>query len=265
MVSAGLFNTSGLPTKLNEQEDAEEFLGRLIDFLKEESVAWPKTHYTKREHVLVFRCGGTERGANKVLRIAPLPTYLVARINPFSSVQGSLVDSKVGKRFTFPAAIDMRPYLACKMHKAAPGSANDLRVLYDLVVAVVHVDSARSGHYFSLLRDECSGKWLKFGDTVVSPFGLAHLPAEANGSDGSTKPTCSSSPVALPMSPTTAARLQGPRPVRRPPHNRNPRRCARLDQTPRHSVSDSSAHVRAIFWSHSHQPGKWRCKQLEPH
>lgn len=43
--------------------------------------------------------------------------------------------------------------------------------------------TADSGHYYSLIKDGNTNNWFEFNDTIVKPFDINDLAAEAFGND----------------------------------------------------------------------------------
>ena len=52
---------------------------------------------------------------------------------------------------------------------------------YKLVGAVVHSGTADAGHYYSLIQQRDTGEWLRFDDSLVTPFNPADLADECFG------------------------------------------------------------------------------------
>ena len=53
---------------------------------------------------------------------------------------------------------------------------------YNLRGVVIHVGTAESGHYYSLIKDD-NAKWLEFNDNIVRPFDPKDLASEAYGGE----------------------------------------------------------------------------------
>ena len=59
---------------------------------------------------------------------------------------------------------------------------------YELKGIVIHMGTAESGHYYSIIRDQTTDsegnkvdEWLEFNDTKVSEFNIKELPKTAYG------------------------------------------------------------------------------------
>ena len=67
------------------------------------------------------------------------------------------------------------------MEKKIPSKYYD----YKLKGVVIHLGTAESGHYYSLIQDRenNNGKWYEFNDTSVKDFDVNDIPYEAFGGD----------------------------------------------------------------------------------
>jgi ubiquitin carboxyl-terminal hydrolase 9/24 len=54
---------------------------------------------------------------------------------------------------------------------------------YQLRGVIIHMGTADSGHYYSLIKDGNTSNWFEFNDTIVKPFDINDLAAEAFGND----------------------------------------------------------------------------------
>lgn len=103
---------------------------------------------------------------------------------------------KVNDYCEFPEDLDMRPYTQGylrRKEKEEAGEALDENDLadqafppqyyqYKLRGVVIHVGTAESGHYYSLIKDG-SEKWFEFNDNIVRPFYIRDLADEAFGGE----------------------------------------------------------------------------------
>lgn len=93
---------------------------------------------------------------------------------------------KLNDYYEFPHELDLRPYSkeylgsleaeTPPLEDARPESYYRFR----LRGVVVHLGSADSGHYYSLIRDP-QGVWNEFNDEYVRTFNEADIPGEAFG------------------------------------------------------------------------------------
>ena len=54
---------------------------------------------------------------------------------------------------------------------------------YQLRGVIIHMGTADSGHYYSLIKDGNTSNWFEFNDTIVKPFDINDLATEAFGND----------------------------------------------------------------------------------
>jgi ubiquitin C-terminal hydrolase len=101
------------------------------------------------------------RGEIKVQQfqtVKQAPETLILHLKRFEYDLVSGVTRKVNSAFSFPLELDISPILA---HDAEPVPT------YELTGIVLHGGSALGGHYVSLVKDEQSGCWREFNDSVV--------------------------------------------------------------------------------------------------
>lgn len=115
--------------------------------------------------------------AEKSLQLATLPSALCVHLKRFNFDAETGSVAKIGRRVTFPFALDMSPYLE-ELDAATPDTTTDARAkankaqcTYDLAAIVVHDGSPTMGHYTCLARPEPRTRptaWLKLDDAAVS-------------------------------------------------------------------------------------------------
>ena len=108
-------------------------------------------------------------------------------------VQGTTV--KLGGRLSFPMTLDMKPFTRLAAQRSRPAtrrrrtsqSATDTgddslcdadgddHDVYDLTGVVVHAGTATSGHYWTLIRNPQTGRWIECNDTNVIEFDAKRL------------------------------------------------------------------------------------------
>ena len=103
---------------------------------------------------------------------------------------------KVNDYCEFPHTLDMRPYTQNYLHKKekeesgeggnenSPSSQDFPSEYYEyrLRGVVIHIGTAESGHYYSLIKDNNSN-WFEFNDNIVKHFDVRDLPDEAFGGE----------------------------------------------------------------------------------
>lgn len=72
---------------------------------------------------------------------------------------------KINKRVTFPATLDLSPYMS------EPGDGTDIYSLYGVVVHVDMLNASYFGHYICYTKD-FHGNWYRIDDCKVSPIPL---------------------------------------------------------------------------------------------
>ncbi|EQC25202.1 hypothetical protein SDRG_16925 [Saprolegnia diclina VS20] len=105
------------------------------------------------------------------------PETLLLHLKRFELNFDTFLREKVNDAFAFPMTLDLFPYTKAGLD--APDATTP--TLYDLVGCVVHLGSTESGHYYSLVLDRVSGKWLELNDDSVSFFDLRLLETECFG------------------------------------------------------------------------------------
>lgn len=109
--------------------------------------------------------------AEKSLQLATLPSALCVHLKRFNFDAEAGSVAKIGRRVTFPFALDMAPYLDLDAAADAGTSASKSACRYDLAAIVVHDGSPTVGHYTCLARPEPRARpaaWLKLDDAAVS-------------------------------------------------------------------------------------------------
>ena len=106
---------------------------------------------------------------------------------------------KLNDYYEFPTQLNMKPYTKEFLHKQDLQDKDDAdRPLEDREYAdeyydyhlrgmIIHVGTADSGHYYSLIKDAQTNQWNEFNDILIKPFEFSDLPTEAFGSDDKTK------------------------------------------------------------------------------
>lgn len=120
----------------------------------------------------------------KRLSICRLPEILIIHLKRFEYDLERGMRIKVHDRLEFPMILDMYPFT--KHGQNAQRATLDVHeaLEYEFRGTVVHMGTAHSGHYYSILREE-SEQWYEFNDTIVSPFDASQLANECFGNSDS--------------------------------------------------------------------------------
>ncbi|OQR86790.1 hypothetical protein ACHHYP_09935 [Achlya hypogyna] len=121
---------------------------------------------------------GTKQDTMKRDCIDAAPATLLLHLKRFELNFDTFLREKVNDAFAFPLTLDLAPY-------AKAGLAD---AVYDLVGCVVHLGSTEAGHYYSLVLDRASGKWLELNDDSVAFFDPRLLEAECFGGPSDAAP-----------------------------------------------------------------------------
>lgn len=103
---------------------------------------------------------------------------------------------KVNDYCEFPMNIDFRPWMwstIISQNKEDPNFKDivldDIEMnepdafKYQLAGVVVHSGGTESGHYYSFIHSEDTGKWYRFDDSSVTEFNINDLKAECFGNE----------------------------------------------------------------------------------
>lgn len=145
----------------------------------------------------------------KRISIKKLPNYLFFNLQRFEFNFDHNIRVKVNDYCEFPLEIDMQPFTQAYLKKSekhkrptttenkdaeyysSSKSIHDQgpNCEYTLKGVVIHMGTADSGHYYSIIRDENTnnnqgnnnGTWYEFNDTKVQEFNIRDLPNVAFG------------------------------------------------------------------------------------
>jgi len=126
--------------------------------------------------------------------IKKLPPYLFLNLQRFEYNFDLNIRVKVNDFCEFPMELDMTPYTQQHLSKIEKQPKNDTNsktleendhAKYTLKGVVIHMGTADSGHYYSIIRDRRSDDsgdtWIEFNDEKVSEFNMNNLPNIAFG------------------------------------------------------------------------------------
>jgi ubiquitin C-terminal hydrolase len=135
--------------------------------------------------------------------IKQLPNHLIIHLKRFDFNFETMQQIKINDKFSYPEHLDMFPYtvLGRQEQDANMGSSDEVvcpsatspgtvpyptreECQYVLAGVVVHVGTAHSGHYYSLVKDrnsDTSTSWFELNDSFVSEFDIDDLESETFG------------------------------------------------------------------------------------
>ncbi|XP_004291227.1 PREDICTED: ubiquitin carboxyl-terminal hydrolase 18-like [Fragaria vesca subsp. vesca] len=125
--------------------------------------------YTGRESLHgenMYKCDGCNDyvKAWKRLSVKRAPNVLTIALKRFQSGRFG----KINKRVTFPATLDLSPYMS------EPGDGTDIYSLYGVVVHVDMLNASYFGHYICYTKD-FHGNWYRIDDCKVMPVNLEEV------------------------------------------------------------------------------------------
>jgi len=166
----------------HKKEKAEEFLtlnlqikGKndihesLKSFIESESLEGDDAYYCER-------CDN-KVNAKKRVTIKMMPNYLLFILKRFKYDYKTAQKEKINDHYAFPLDLDMKEY-SREFNKEENIYPKEY-YLYSLKGVVLHMGTAESGHYTSLIRTD--NNWYEFNDTRVIEFDFNRLPEEAFG------------------------------------------------------------------------------------
>ena len=140
--------------------------------------------------------------------IKSLPNHLIIHLKRFDFNLETMMQVKINDKFEFPQKLDMFPYTVAGRERdfnseSPTALANDNETssenselatpkevtsgkdcMYELAGVVIHIGTAQSGHYYSLVkdrRDTSRNTWFELNDSFVSEFDIEDLEKEAFG------------------------------------------------------------------------------------
>ncbi|KKP04545.1 hypothetical protein THAR02_03371 [Trichoderma harzianum] len=132
-----------------------------------------------------YKCSSCDRHVDAVKRacLKEVPDNLIFHLKRFDFNLRTQQRSKVNDYFSFPSAIDMRPYTID--HLSNPTDTDQQEDMFELVGILIHAGTAESGHYYSYIRERTSTvdrpSWVEFNDDVVTPWDPRQMAASAFG------------------------------------------------------------------------------------
>ena len=140
-----------------------------------------------------YFCEKCEKKVPTLMRVCiqKLPNVLLLVLKRFEFNFETLTKYKLNDYCEFPMKLDMKQYTKEYLNEvnndeeqAAPIELTEYPseyYEYHLRGVIIHMGTADSGHYYSLIKDQGTKQWYEFNDTVVKPFDIGLLSQEAFG------------------------------------------------------------------------------------
>ena len=107
---------------------------------------------------------------HRLSEIITIPKFLIIILKRFIYDTNINERLKNNKYFEFPLYIDLRKYINSK-EKTKINTETD----YNLKEVIIHEGTAKHGHYFILIKDSKSQKWIKINDKFIDLFDITNL------------------------------------------------------------------------------------------
>lgn len=132
-----------------------------------------------------YSCSGCGRLVEAVKRacLKQIPNNLIMNLKRFDYDIMTGQRCKVNDEFSFPDAIDMRPYSLRALSEPEDQPNADM---FELVGVIIHAGTAEMGHYYSFARERPSTRptheaWIQFNDSDVTKFDVSQMGEQAFG------------------------------------------------------------------------------------
>ncbi len=163
-------------------KDHQNLLEGLSSYVAGETVDYTWEH----EHVETGEKMMAQLPTTKRVLLKSLPESLIIHLKRFEFDFELMQQIKINDRYEFPMELDLYPYTKEGVnakeegHNDPDGLHSDM--LYTLMGVVVHMGTANSGHYYSIIKERGSNnRWLEFNDKLVTEFDPQDVPAECFG------------------------------------------------------------------------------------
>jgi ubiquitin carboxyl-terminal hydrolase 9/24 len=154
-----------------------------------------------------YFCEECKKKVNTLRRVClkKLPNHLICVMKRFEFDYDTMQKVKINDYCEFPMKLNIEPYTQQGLRKAEKSKKNEAGGVseephatdeypadyfeYKLTGVVIHLGSADSGHYYSLIQDQEltdipeDKRWYEFNDTFVSRFDPKDIPSEAYGGE----------------------------------------------------------------------------------
>jgi ubiquitin carboxyl-terminal hydrolase 9/24 len=188
-------------------EREEPFLAVSLQVKNKKSIQESLNNFVEGEMLAgdnAYFCEQCDKKVNTLKRVClkRLPNHFILVLKRFEFDFNTMTKLKVNDICEFPTSLNLEPFTQQglrKKEKSAKTDENNTTVEedeydssyfeYQLSGVVIHMGSADSGHYYSLIKDrELEGipdekKWYEFNDTFVSPFDARDIASEAFGGE----------------------------------------------------------------------------------
>ncbi len=162
-------------------KDHQNLLEGLSSYVAGETVDYTWEH----EHVEMGEKMVAQLPTTKRVLLKSLPESLIIHLKRFEFDFETMQQIKINDRYEFPMELDLYPYTKEGVRAKEEGH-NDPEghhdMLYTLMGIVVHMGTANSGHYYSIIKERGSNdRWFEFNDVLVTEFDPQDIPAECFG------------------------------------------------------------------------------------
>ena len=124
--------------------------------------------------------------AKRRICLRSLPNVMLLALRRFDFDMDTMSRVKLNSYCEFPMTLDMEPYTLEYLTAQETPPSDQPRppadyYLYTLRGIIIHVGYAEAGHYYSLILDPVSQKWMEFNDTFVESYNQENIPGDAFG------------------------------------------------------------------------------------
>ncbi len=163
-------------------KDHQNLLEGLSSYVAGETVDYTWEH----EHVETGEKMVAQLPTTKRVLLKSLPESLIIHLKRFEFDFETMQQIKINDRYEFPMELDLYPYTKEGVNSKEEGhndpEGNHDDMLYTLMGIVVHIGTANSGHYYSIIKERGSNdRWFEFNDVLVTEFDPQDIPAECFG------------------------------------------------------------------------------------
>ncbi len=163
-------------------KDYQNLLEGLSSYVAGETVDYTWEH----EHVETGEKMVAKLPTTKRVLLKSLPESLIIHLKRFEFDFELMQQMKINDRYEFPMELDLYPYTKEGVNAKEEGlddpDGHRSDLLYTLMGVVVHIGTANSGHYYSIIKERgSSNRWFEFNDMLVTEFDPQDIPAECFG------------------------------------------------------------------------------------
>ncbi len=163
-------------------KDHQNLLEGLSSYVAGDTVDYTWEH----EHVETGEKMMAQLPTTKRVLLKSLPESLIIHLKRFEFDFELMQQTKINDRYEFPMELDLYPYTKEGVNAKEEGrndpDGHHSDMLYTLMGVVVHMGTANSGHYYSIIKERGSNnRWFEFNDMLVTEFNPQDIPAECFG------------------------------------------------------------------------------------